>query len=247
MPRHLAYQFYHSFWRGLDYLFPPICGGCGRHGARWCDACQGSTRVIKPPFCQFCGEPQSQGDLCQRCRRKSPRFTALRSWAEFEGPVRHALHRLKYYGTLGIGEAFSQSLAAVIDQQSWNVDLVIPVPLSLARLAERGYNQSALLAKPLALALAVPYRPNALKKIRHTPSQVGLTAAQRMDNVCGAFQASTELISRKAVLVVDDVTTSGATLNECAGVLKEAGAAQVFGLTLARAVYKHELPTSDAI
>jgi ComF family protein len=115
--------------------------------------------------------------------------------------------------------------------------MVTPVPLSVARQAERGYNQASLLARPLALAASLPFQPQALRKIRETPSQVGLTVEQRRGNVRDAFQANPGMVSKKIVLVIDDVTTSGATFEACSWALFEAGARKVYGLTLARAVH----------
>jgi len=109
------------------------------------------------------------------------------------------------------------------------------VPLSKQRLKERGYNQAAMLAKPLALGLGVPFQPKALQRRRNTRSQVGLSRKERRRNVAGAFWASPDWISGKAVVVVDDVATSGSTLDACAEALWRAGASNVFGLTLARA------------
>ena len=116
----------------------------------------------------------------------------------------------------------------------WQVDLVTPVPIGLARRKQRGYNQAALLAFPLALAIGKPFRSQALVKARETPSQVGLTAAQRRENVAQAFQANTKIVAQKSVLIIDDVTTSGATIEACCMALIRAGARQVYGLTLAR-------------
>jgi ComF family protein len=122
----------------------------------------------------------------------------------------------------------------LLKREDWEVDFLIPVPLSAGRLAERGYNQAALLARPLALATGLPYRPQALWKVRETPTQVGLTASGRRVNVKDAFQADPALSSGARVLVIDDVTTSGATLEACAEALRCSGARQVFALTLAR-------------
>jgi ComF family protein len=136
-----------------------------------------------------------------------------------------------------------------LENLQWNVDVIAPVPLGLARLAQRGYNQSALVAKPLALALGVRYYPLALRRSRETHSQVGLSAVQRKENVKGAFEAKFNLVTGRSILVVDDVTTSGATLDACAAALFEAGARQVYGLTLARAVlrpsHKQEQPIME--
>lgn len=123
-----------------------------------------------------------------------------------------------------------------LEEASWAVDLVIPVPLSPARTAERGYNQAALLARPLALFSGLAYQPKGLLRCRETSTQVGLTMKERWQNVSGAFLANAPLVSGRSVLIVDDVTTSGATLQACAEALLEAGVKKVFALTLARAV-----------
>jgi ComF family protein len=116
------------------------------------------------------------------------------------------------------------------------------VPLSKERYQQRGYNQAGLLARPVALALNIPYQPKALERWRDTVSQVGLSADQRMDNVVGAFKASQGLVKDRSILVIDDVTTTGATINSCAQALLQAGASEVFALTLARAVHPSVQP-----
>ena len=174
--------------------------------------------------------------LCDSCQAVLPHYTALRAWAYFDGPVRNAIHALKYKRDISLGEVLSRPMITCIQNQQWSIDVVVPVPLGSERLSQRGYNQAALLAFPLALGLGLPYRPRALQKIRETPSQVGLTMLERRTNVAGAFQARREDVLDQSILLVDDVTTSGATLDECATAMLQAGAGQVYGLTLARAV-----------
>lgn len=123
----------------------------------------------------------------------------------------------------------------VLDNSGWIIDLVIPVPLGVARQKERGYNQASLLALPLALKRRYRFVPKALSRTRETRSQVDLNREERKQNVSGAFTARAEIVKGKSVLVVDDVTTSGATLDACADALLEAGAKEVYGLTLAQA------------
>lgn len=238
-----AYRFYRWAWAGLDLLYPPYCGGCGQPGARWCAACQSSARLLSPPYCSFCGRPGLGEGACLTCQAAQPAYTALRSWAYFEGSVRKALHRLKYNGEIGLGEALAQPLIQIIGQTCWPLDLVTPVPLGVVRLTQRGYNQASLLAWPIALSSRLDYAPRALTKIRETRSQVGLNIAQRFENVAGAFQADGAVVRGKKVLVVDDVTTSGATLQSCAAALLAAGACQVYGLTLTRAAH----PPKEAV
>lgn len=232
----LAYQLYRLGWSGLDWLFPPNCGGCGVRGDRWCPACQAGVQRILPPICPICGRSQAGEGVCAACQQARPRYQALRSWGVFSGSLQKALHRLKYRGDIALGEALARPLVLLAHEQEWEVDLVTPVPVSLARRAQRGYNQAALLARPIALGCGWAYRSQALKKVRDTHTQVGLTRTQRWENVSGAFSAAPELVEGRKVLVVDDVTTSGATLDACAGALLEAGASAVFGITLARAL-----------
>jgi competence protein ComFC len=151
--------------------------------------------------------------------------------------LRNAIHRLKYRRDIALGESLSHHLFTCLAKAEWKLDLVVPVPLGVARLAERGYNQASLLARPLAQRVGLYYRTDALRKMRDTPSQVGLTFDERQVNVAGSFEATPKYIVGKTVLVVDDVSTSGATLNACAEALLSSGAAAVYAITLARTVY----------
>lgn len=233
--RQPVYRLYQLAWAGLDWIYPPRCGGCGAPGARWCRACQESVQPISSVFCSICGQPLQDADLCEACRVSKPVFMALRSWAIYQGALRKAIHCLKYEGDLSLGDVLARPMIDMLKRLGWQVDLVVPVPISPARKAERGYNQAALLAFPLALGSGIPYRSKALIKIRETRSQVGLNAAQRRENVAEAFEASESLVRDRCVLVVDDVTTTGATMQVCAEALIAARAREVYGLTLARA------------
>lgn len=230
-----AYRLYQLAWSGLDWLYPPNCGGCGEARSRWCQACQNATQPVPETICQNCGQILNFKGLCTICEACAPSFAALRSWAIFNGPLRNAIHRLKYKGDIALGDALARFLVVMLQSLDWKVDIITPVPLGVVRQAQRGYNQSSLLAFPLSLACGISYQPRALYKCRETASQVGLTANQRRANVSGAFQGRGELVDGKRILVVDDVATSGATMDTCASALRQAGAAQVYGLTLARA------------
>jgi len=233
-PARPAYLFYRWIWSGIDWLFPPYCGGCGRKGQRWCSNCQHDTHRLLPPICTICGVGIDAGNQCERCKRRTPHYTALRSWAAFDGPLRNALHRLKYQRDIALGDCLANELITYFVSLNWNVEMVVPVPLGVARLENRGYNQAALLARPLAVATLLHYEPNALIRSKETLSQVGLSASRRKENVSGAFEANQRLVSGQSVLVVDDVTTSGATLEACAEAMFRSGAKSVYCLTLAR-------------
>ncbi len=229
-----AYWLYRWFWSGLDWLYPPNCGGCGRRGARWCSACLAMVTIVAPPICPKCGQPQTTEEVCSSCLASPLHFNALRSWAIFGGPIRNAIHQLKYKRNVALGEFFGRQLIECVRRFAWTLDVVIPVPLGIARLAERGYNQAALLARPIALGMGFSYRPNGLGRVRETRSQVDLNVAERKANVAGAFRARPAQVNGKRILLVDDVTTTGSTLDACAAALLEDGAVSVHALTLAR-------------
>ena len=235
-PTRLPLRIYELFWAGFDWLFPPVCAGCGKMGERWCRECSSTAHLCLPPFCPVCGQCQKHTRLCLNCQSQRPGYTELRSWAFFEGSLRNAIHQLKYERNVTLGDVLAKPLAALAGQLNWPCDFVVEVPLSAGRLQERGYNQAAFLARPIAMSFGVPLLSKCLWKVRETHSQVGLNAEERVQNVNGAFAASTRLAAGKDILLVDDVMTTGATLNACAAALKSAGARNVYGLTLARAV-----------
>jgi len=235
-PARPLYRLHHWLWIAIDWLYPPQCGGCGSKGDRWCVDCCSKAQLIQLPICNRCGQSIQSGDECFSCKKSPPNFVALRSWAVFQGPVRSALHQLKYRRDIALGERLAEPLSALYEAQGWSIDLVTPVPLGIARFKERGYNQAALIARPFSLASGLHYEPHALQRTRETRSQVGLSLTQRKINVKDAFNAKSEMVSKKNTLLIDDVATSSATLDACAVALRKAGAVQVYCLTLARAL-----------
>jgi competence protein ComFC len=165
----------------------------------------------------------------------------MRSWLVFEGPIRQASHKLKYRRNIALGEALAQQLVAYVGVLGWPVDVVVPVPLGKARMKERGYNQVGMVAMPLASMLNWQYEPKTLVRVRKTRTQVGLSVAERKQNVSGAFHDDPVRMAGKTVLVMDDVATTGATLLACADACMESGAKAVYALTIARALPQHGL------
>jgi len=223
-----AIEFLHSgFWKVLDWIYPPVCAGCGEPGYRLCQVCKDKIKFVA------INEGHNPDWAVLQAQNPSPDCTDYKFVAIYEGVVRECIHALKYENNQALGEMFSEWVADLLCKMSWQIDLIIPVPLSAERVRQRGYNQSALIAKPLAIKIGAIYAPYGLKRIRNTPSQVGLSAQERRSNVEGAFQANPKVVAGKRVLLVDDVSTTGATIGACAAALKSAQTADVFGVTVA--------------
>jgi len=165
----------------------------------------------------------------------------MRSWAVFDSPIQTGLHTMKYRRNVGLGEALASQMVEFLRSLQWNVDVMIPVPLSSKRLKERGYNQVALVAQPLAYYTGLAYAPQALWKSRDTRSQVGLNVSQRRENVQNAYQADPEIVRWKSILLMDDVATTGSTISSSTEALMSAGARDVYAITIARALPHHGL------
>jgi len=230
------YLFRQWVWTGVDLIFPPQCGGCGKAGERFCATCLASLASLPQPQCAQCGYPLPPSGHCVASHLSGTAALAgIRSAFFFEGPVQRALHRLKYKRDIILAD----SLACLL-REAWRAydlpgDLVVPVPLSAERLRERGYNQANLLARAFAELTRLPYLSSGAVRIRHTASQVKLSAAQRRENVACAFEAKPQVVFGQTIILIDDVCTTGATLAACAEALRAAGAAGVWGFTLARA------------
>ncbi len=200
--------------------------------------------MLPGPLCDVCGIPVNAPGLCADCQRTRPRFNALRSWSAFDAPVRNALHRLKYRRDVGLGDALAAQLSEFVAALNWPIDCIAPVPLGQKRLQERGYNQVALIARPLSMAMRIDFAADALSRVRETRSQVGLTKLERRENVREAFQSKPKRVINRIVLLMDDVATTGSTLSSCAAALYAAGARDVFALTVSRALTRHGLTSA---
>ena len=218
----------------LDLLFPPRCAGCGRSGSLFCGACLPQVEWLRGPLCPRCGEPLGLGGLCPRRRRHPVALDGLRSAAWHTGPLRKAIHRFKYSGVRALEGPLGALLLAAWRREPLPAELLVPVPLYAQRLRERGYNQAAILATRLGRGVGLPCDARSLRRTRHTAPQVGLRADERQQNVQGAFSYTGPPLLGKAVCLVDDICTTGATLEACAVALKAAGARSVWALTLAR-------------
>lgn len=172
--------------------------------------------------------------MCPRCKGTEIICTDMFSWAEFEGPLREGIHSLKYHQNIGLGDFFGPYLISVVENRQWNPDLVVPVPISKSRRKTRGYNQSELLSRPLAQYFHLPHPNDALIRLKDTESQIHLSAEERFNNMDDAFFGNPAKLKGKTILVIDDIITTGATMNQCAKALVKAGAEKVYGLSVAK-------------
>ncbi len=240
-----------SMHRVLDactqLLWPPRCAACSvriidadsepGHGV-FCPACAPSLMFVSTPFCSTCGLPYGgtgSDHLCASCIADPPPFQKARAAVLYGGAVAQAIQRFKYGPTPELARPLCRLLGSVIDKMT-TPEIVIPVPLHTKKLYARGFNQSALLARPLARALGAPIRPELLRRIRDTQSQAGLSRKERVTNLEGAFAAHRPVkIENKKVLLVDDVITTAATVRAASQTIIEAGAQTVEVIALARA------------
>ncbi|HEU0276520.1 MAG TPA: ComF family protein [Rhodanobacteraceae bacterium] len=223
--------------RALDRLLPAHCLACGAHGQggfSLCAACAGEL-PRNAVCCARCALPlASPAPLCGRCLRRAPPWDA--AWAPFryEWPLAPLEARFKFGGDLAAGHTLALAWLAASPPTALP-DAIVPVPLHRSRLRRRGYNQALELARPLARHFRIPLLRDALHRTRATTAQTELDAVHRRRNVRGAFVARLDGAPPRHVAVLDDVFTTGATLGECARVLKRAGVARVEVWALARA------------
>jgi ComF family protein len=218
----------------LDLLFPQRCVNCGREGDYICRSCRQSLLLIMPPVCPRCGRPQSSETLCPGCINWQAEIDGIRSPFIFDGVMRQAIHELKYRNLRALAAPLAKLLHDYLMANPVPGEVLVPVPLHRKRLRERGYNQSFLLARELGKLTGLPLIDDCLVRQQQTPPQV-MTAnvSERQSNVAGAFTCRDGRLRGKQVLLIDDVTTSGATLDACAGALKSAGVVSVWGLVMA--------------
>ncbi|HEX7737315.1 MAG TPA: ComF family protein [Ktedonobacteraceae bacterium] len=227
------------FQRGLDLLFPPRCVGCLYGGHLLCPLCWQTMQPLTRPLCEHCGAPLSEtGEICSSCRYHRLQLHGLRCVNNYQGPLRKAIHALKYDGQQRLAEPLGLLLAGAFQHYEMDVDGIVSLPLHPLRQRERGYNQAALLASSCATHLKVPYLEDLVIRQRITRPQVGLAFHERLQNVAGAFTLATGARARlpgyRALLLIDDVSTTGATLEACAAPLYAAGVQHIWGLVLGR-------------
>ena len=235
----------------LAVLLAPSCAACREpldapSRGPVCPACWSAIRIITPPVCERCGDPlpswraiSQTRARCPRCRRRSSAIDHSRAVGAYEGALREIIHALKYDGRRTVARPLGRLMARHGAPLLEGADCVVPVPLHRRRRRARGFNQAAELARAVGLPVV-----DALVRVRATSSQTDLPAAQRHRNVRGAFRAARPgvfgwrgaALRGRTIVLVDDVSTTGATLEACAAALKAAGAREVRALTAARVV-----------
>jgi ComF family protein len=217
----------------LDLVLPPRCGGCRALGSWLCERCRAGIRRLQEPLCPRCGAEVESLAACP-CRGRLRALRRLRAAAAYEGPLERAIHRFKYERWRALARPLASLLEDRLAVDGPAAACLVAVPLHPARRAARGYNQSELIARELARSLRLDLPLRGLRRVRDTPPQVGLDRLRRHHNVAGAFSWHGPPLQGEAVLLVDDVATTGATLEACARALRAAGSGSVTGMTLAR-------------
>lgn len=213
-------------------LFPARCAACGHPGAAICQPCLATATPLPHPQCRQCTRPLTYGNQCARCRLERRRVDHLYAAYAYTPPILQAVHRFKYGNKRYLAPELA-ALAIPALPPDLPVDFVVPVPLAPSRERQRGYNQGQLLAAEVARRLNHPLDCSVLIRLRDTPPQTSLPRARRLANVRGAFRALRKL-SGARILLVDDVTTTGATIEAATRALRRRGAVWVGALVLAR-------------
>ena len=242
----------------VSVIFPAGCRICDEplvdsRRVPICEECLASFERVSGVICEVCGRPlpeltseAPQTRVCPACQDKTYAFDRARSFALYQGPLVRAIVLLKFEQIEPLGAWFAERLAELVRDDGANLapDVVVPVPLHRDRERERGYNQAALISKPLAKRLKLPHKAVLLMRMRARPDKHILSLEERWESVRGAFATRPGgQVDNLRVLLVDDVLTTGATLDACARALREAGAKAVVALTVARAV-RNPLPSS---
>jgi ComF family protein len=228
----------------LNLFFPPqclICDALVPENGTLCIACWQAVPFISKPMCACCGLPfeyaVDENTLCGECLQERPGYSRARSVFAYNDTSRSLILKLKFQDEMGFSAILSKWLAQTGQELIAASDLIVPVPLHYFRLVRRRYNQSSLLAAHLAKLSQLPMNQQALKRVKATTPQSGLSENQRKENVKRAFEVGNpDAVKNKSVLLIDDVMTTGSTIDACTKVLLETGASAVNVLTLARTI-----------
>ena len=219
----------------INRLFPAqpcvLCGSMS-HDGLWCRACDADLPYLTAAHCPVCALPTPSGEVCGHCLSHPPLFTHTTAAFGYSFPLDKLIQAMKYGEQLALARAFAQKLALRIDKDALP-DYVIPMPLHPAKLRRRGFNQSLLIAATIARELNLKLLPNSCQRLRDTPPQSALPFKERNQNVRDAFRCDVDLTGKR-IAMVDDVLTSGASLNAFAAAIKKQGASEINTWVIAR-------------
>ena len=241
-PVKLSWCLLRDFWSGLlDLVYPPKCLICDEMQPNYlCTDCLKQIQFIEGRICRSCGAPLQEEKWCTECDGVEYCFDSARSVGVYDGVLKEAIHQFKYSGHRVLAPVLGELLVNHLRKDTAclrRVNCIVPVPIHSSRLRQRGFNQSELLAEELSREFALPLVRKALVRARATRPQVNLPTDKRHDNVQNAFRvARTDAIEGRNILLIDDVFTTGSTVDSAARSLREAGAREVHILTLARSL-----------
>ncbi len=227
-----------------DLIFPPVCLNCGcslfGHSEHYlCTDCHQSFKLIDSNSCWYCAKPLGKYSArlkhCSECQSNNHSYTRVIAASTYCSPAKELIHAFKFNNCRNIYKLIAEMMLTRINEEYSNqkFDYIIPVPLHKQKHYERGYNQSALVASSLAKRLEIQYSDKLLLRKRYTVSQSSLTATERKANLTDAF-AAPELLDKKSILLIDDIFTTGSTINECAKTLRNSGVRRVYAAVFAR-------------
>lgn len=208
-----------------------LCGASTK-GAQLCPGCQADLPLLPEARCPQCALPSPGGSICGQCLRHPRAFDRTEAVYSYAFPLDALIRQCKYHGAVELTELFARAMATQVGAHP-EVDLMVPMPLHTNRIAERGFNQAAEIARRLSRILDIPWNPHLCKRVRDTQSQAGLDLRQRKRNLKNAFQCDGNLAGRRVALV-DDVMTSGTSLDTLAKAARQAGARHVSAWVVAR-------------
>lgn len=237
-----------SFFRDfVEIIYPraTACIACGKEARLYnrygfCDTCYATLPFIEAPYCSKCGRTIKEGEECNVCKDTNHVFTQALSVFKYEAPISDMIQRFKYRNNTYLAEPMARLMVDAIEDRGWEFDGIVPVPLHVKRLNLRGYNQAAYLAYSIGKLMGgKEVLSTVLIRIRNTPSQIGMDRDERMWNLYKSFEVRQgHIVEGKTILLVDDVLTTGSTVDHCSSVLLEAGAQKIYVATFASSVYE---------
>ncbi|MBO5292324.1 MAG: ComF family protein [Lachnospiraceae bacterium] len=224
----------------LDAVFPRRCPVCdeilGTDGIRVCPGCREAFQILREPICRRCGKPikDAEEEYCSDCLKRRHEFDQGAALYEYAS-VRESIYRFKYMGRQEYKEFYGEEISRYLGRQirEWNADLLLPVPIHAARMRKRGYNQAELLAEEIGRRLSIPVMKKTAWRVRKTVPQKGLNVSERQNNLKKAFKIRQNDVKLKTIIIIDDIYTTGSTIDALAGECRRAGAEKVYFVVLA--------------